>query len=53
MRKICLFSTIAIFGWLGWILGDSFGLMGAYLMSFAGSIVGVIVGCFINQRYLD
>ncbi len=53
MKKICLIFTISLFGWLGWEIGDPFGVMGAYMLSFAGSLVGVLVGCFINQRYLD
>lgn len=53
MKKICLLCSITLFGWLGWFLGDSFGIMTAYLMSFAGSLAGVFVGCYINRRYLD
>jgi uncharacterized membrane protein SpoIIM required for sporulation len=52
MKKICLIFTISLFGWLGWKLGAPLGIMGAYLLSFAGSLVGVFVGYFINQRYL-
>jgi hypothetical protein len=53
MRKISLIMTITLFSWLGWNLGESYGLMTAYWMSFGGSLVGVFVGCFINRRYLD
>jgi hypothetical protein len=53
MKKISLIFTVTLCGWLGWKLGDSYGIMTAYLMSFAGSLAGVFVGCFINQRYLN
>lgn len=53
MKKICLIFAITICGSVGWKLGDSFGIMTAYLMSFAGSLVGVFLGVMVNQRYLD
>jgi len=53
MKKICLITAISLFGWLGWKLGAPFGIMTAYWLSFAGSLIGVFVGCFINRRYLD
>jgi len=52
MKKIVLLLSITFFGWLGWKLGDRFGLMIAYFISFAGSLVGVYVGCRINRDYL-
>lgn len=53
MKKICLFTAISIFGWFGWKLGEPFGIMTAYWISFVGSLIGVFAGCFINRRYLD
>lgn len=53
MKKICLLVAITLCSWLGWMLGDSFGIMTAYLMSFAGSLAGVFLGCFINRQYLN
>lgn len=53
MEKIILILTITLFSWLGWKLGDSYGLMTAYWLSFIGSLAGVIVGVFINRRYLN
>jgi hypothetical protein len=53
MKKIILLIAITLCGWFGWMLGDSFGIMIAYLLSFAGSLVGVVLGVIINQRYLD
>ena len=52
MKKIILLGSITIFSWMGWLLGDRFGIMTAYLLSFAGSLVGVYVGCRINRDYL-
>jgi hypothetical protein len=53
MKKICLLVFITLGGYLGWRLGESFGLMTAYWIGVAGSIVGVLVGCAFNRRYLD
>jgi len=53
MKKICLLTCVTVFGWIGWWLGDSFGLMTAYLVGFIGSLVGVYVGCRINRDYIS
>jgi len=53
MKKIILLTSITVFAWLGWSLGDSFGVMTAYLFSFAGSLAGVYIGVRINRDYLD
>ncbi len=53
MKKICLLVFITLGGSLGWWLGASFGIMTAYFVSLVGSLAGVVVGCIINQRYLD
>ena len=53
MKKICLLTCITIFSWIGWWLGDRFGMIAAYLVGFAGSLVGVYVGCRINQDYMS
>ena len=50
MKKIILLTSITIFSWLGWMLGDRFGLMTAYLLSFAGSLVGVYVGVKVRAN---
>lgn len=52
MKKIVLFLSVTLFGWLGWMLGDRFGLMTAYFASVVGSLVGVYLGCRVN-RSLD
>ncbi len=53
MKKIILLSAITLGGLIGWNLGDSYGIMTAYLLGFAGSLAGVVLGVTINQRYLD
>jgi len=52
MKKIVLFISITIFGWIGWWLGAHIGIMTAYLISFVGSLLGGYVGVRINQNYL-
>jgi len=53
MKKICLLLSISIGGWLGWKLGASWGIMTAYWISFIGSLIGVVIGVFLNCRFLD
>jgi hypothetical protein len=53
MAKIILILTISLFSWLGWQLGDTYGLMTAYWLSFIGSLAGVFVGVLINRKYLQ
>jgi uncharacterized membrane protein SpoIIM required for sporulation len=52
MKKIILFISISLFGYIGWWLGANFGIMTAYLLSLAGSLVGVVVAVKFNQKYL-
>ena len=52
MKKLVIFLCISIFGWIGWRLGDHFGLMTAYVISLVGSLAGVYLGCRINRDYL-
>ena len=53
MKKLILFIMITLFGSIGWWLGAYIGVMTAYFVSVAGSLVGVYVGVKINQAYLD
>lgn len=53
MKKLVLLLSITFFSWIGWALGDRFGLMTAYFTSLAGSLVGVYIGCRINRDYLS
>ena len=53
MKKLVLLISITIFGWVGWWLGYHIGIMTAYLMSVAGSLIGVYFGVRINQNHLN
>jgi len=53
MKKLCLFTFITLGGYLGWWLGESFGLMTAYFLSVVGSLAGVLAGCTVNRNYLN
>jgi hypothetical protein len=40
-------------GYVGWWLGEFVGLMTAFLVSSAGSLVGVYLGWLVARRYLE
>jgi len=48
-----LYDTgVTIGGWLGWMLGADLGFMADYLLSFLGSLIGVVAAWWINKNYL-
>ena len=49
MKKIILLTSVSLFAWLGWKTGDRFGIMTAYMLAFAGSLLGVYVGVKIKS----
>ncbi|MGE9291307.1 MAG: hypothetical protein ACQKBT_09985 [Puniceicoccales bacterium] len=53
MKKICLFSAVFALSYAGWAVGQRVGVMTAFGLSFAGSVLGVFVGWWINERYFD
>ena len=53
MKKLVLLLSITLFSWIGWSMGERFGLMTAYVVSVVGSLVGVYIGCRINRDYLN
>lgn len=53
MKKISLILSITICSWLGWQLGSGWGIMTAYWISFVGSLIGVVLGVYINRKFLD
>jgi len=55
MKKIILLTSVTIFSWLGWAMGERFGgsMMTAYLLSFVGSLFGVYIGVKINSNYIE
>jgi len=50
--KLCIFVGINLGGYLGWELGGRFGTMTAFLLSGAGSVVGVFAGWWLARRLL-
>ena len=49
MNKFFVFAGMVAGGWLGWALGESGGMMTAFLVSTLGSVVGVILGWKLNR----
>lgn len=52
MRKVVMLLSVTLFSWLGWMLGEEIGMMTAYILSFVGSLVGVVAGVWFNKSYL-
>jgi len=52
VRKIVMFAGVTIFSTLGWMLGEDIGMMTAYMLSFVGSLVGVVAAWWFNKTYL-
>ena len=50
--KLCIFVGVNLGGFAGWEIGDRFGTMTAFLLSGAGSVVGVFAGWWVARRYL-
>jgi predicted MFS family arabinose efflux permease len=53
MSKTLIFIGMAVGGWLGWWLGERFGIMTAFILSTAGSIGGVVLAWWIGRRFLS
>jgi hypothetical protein len=52
MRKLFIFIGMTVGGWVGWWLGDRFGIMTAFILSTLGSLGGVIIAWRIGRNYL-
>ncbi len=50
--KLCIFVGINLGGYVGWELGDRFGTMTAFLLSGAGSVLGVFAGWWLARKLL-
>jgi len=48
-----LFIGATIGGWVGWWLGERFGIMTAFILSTLGSLGGVILGWRIGRNYFS
>lgn len=53
MKRIIILLAVTIIGGIGWALGTRFGIGMAWLLSSAGSFIGVYIGWRINRAYLD
>lgn len=51
--KLFIFVAVNVGGWVGWSLGENFGLMTAFIASGVGSVLGVYVGWLAARRLLD
>jgi len=52
MTKLCIFAGTTICGYAGWYLGELLGfeIMGEFLVSGTGSLLGVYLGWKFAQR---
>ena len=48
-----LFIGLTVGGWMGWWLGERFGIMTAFILSTLGSISGVILGWRIGRSHFS
>lgn len=53
MSRLCIFAGTAAGGYAGWFLGGALGFefFGCFLLSGAGSLVGVWTGWKLAQRF--
>ncbi|HVU15672.1 MAG TPA: hypothetical protein VHD32_02010 [Candidatus Didemnitutus sp.] len=53
MTKLCIFAGTTIFSYAFWFVGDlaGFSFIWSFMLSGVGSIVGVIVGWKVAQRF--
>ena len=52
MKRFLIFIGMTVGGWIGWLMGQRFGIMTAFVLSTLGSLGGVIVAWRINRQYL-
>jgi hypothetical protein len=53
MKKLLIFIGMTVGGWMGWWLGERFGIMTAFILSTLGSLGGVILGWRIGRSYFS
>jgi len=51
MAKLLYVILSTLGGWMGWALGDRFGIMAAFLLSLVGTAIGVYFARRINRMY--
>lgn len=50
--KLLIFVSLNVGGYIGWELGEPYGIMTAFLVSSLGSILGLIAGWKIARHFL-
>ena len=53
MNKFCISVGMIALGWVDWWIRSPFGLVAAFILSGAGSMVGVYIGWRISRDYLS
>jgi hypothetical protein len=51
MKKLAVFGGATIGGYVGWYLGDRFGLMTAFILSMLGTGIGTYYGAKFAREY--
>ena len=53
MNKLCTLAGATLVGWAGWLVGEAVGfeLMGCFVLSSIGSVVGVWLGWKLARRW--
>ena len=51
--KLCIFVGINLGGYVGWELGEHFGMLAAFIISGIGSVLGVYAGWKFARTYLE
>jgi len=51
--KLLIFVGLNVGGYIGWELGEPYGIMAAFLVSSLGSAIGVIAGWKLARNYLE
>ncbi len=51
--KLLIFIGINVGGYLGWELGEHFGMLTAFMVSGAGSVLGVFGGWWLARKLLE
>lgn len=42
--RLLIFIGMSVGGWVGWLIGERFGVMTAFVISTLGSVAGVVAG---------
>ena len=53
MNKLLIFSGMTMGSYAGWSLGSDWGMIGAFIASGIGSMLGIYLGWRINRDYLE